>query len=90
MRHCRSSCVSKSTLGRRVKGGRSIREFNATKQLLSTAEETVLVQFILESADREFPLNHDLIKLYVNAIIISRAGANADMCGTKWIFGFLD
>jgi hypothetical protein len=82
--------VSKSTLARRVQGGQSIREFNATKQLLSTAEEAVLVQFIIESADRGFPLNHDLIKFYVNAIIASRAGADADMCGKKWVFGFLD
>ena len=50
--------MSKSTLARRVQEGQSIREFNVTKQLLLTAEKTVLVQFILESADCGFPLNH--------------------------------
>jgi hypothetical protein len=43
--------VSKSTLQRLVAGGISMSAFNAGKQKLTPAEERVLVDFALESAD---------------------------------------
>lgn len=43
--------VSKSTLQRLVNGGVSMSAFNAGKQRLTPAEERVVVDFCLESAD---------------------------------------
>ena len=51
--------VSKSILQRLVTGGVSMSAFNAGKQRLTPAEERVVVDFCLESADRGFPLTHD-------------------------------
>ena len=51
--------VSKSILQRLVTGGVSMSAFNAGKQRLTSAEERVVVDFCLESADRGFPLTHD-------------------------------
>ena len=82
--------VPKSTLWRRSHGGQSIQNFNATKQKLTPEEEHVLVQFILESADRGFPLNHSTIRSYADAIIKSRMGEDAEGCGQYWIPAFLD
>ena len=46
--------VKKSTLERYINGkGKTTLEFNATKQKLSRIEEGVLVNLILESADRD-------------------------------------
>src|SRR4051812_48967254 len=49
--------VKKSTLERFInRKGRTMLEFNSTKQRLTPIEENVLVNLILESADRGFPL----------------------------------
>ncbi|KAJ6577266.1 hypothetical protein B0H19DRAFT_890226, partial [Mycena capillaripes] len=53
-------------------GGRSISAFNASKQNLTHAEEHVLVDFILESADRGLPLSHKNIQAHADAIIAGR------------------
>ncbi|KIJ52066.1 hypothetical protein M422DRAFT_83078, partial [Sphaerobolus stellatus SS14] len=50
--------VSSSTLQRRITGGISLIEFNASKCALSTEEEAMLLHYVLESADRGFPLTH--------------------------------
>lgn len=43
--------VSFKTLSRRFHNEQSIAEFNATKQRLTPAEEKVIVDFAIESAD---------------------------------------
>jgi len=48
--------VSKSTLQCLVNGGISMSAFNASKQRLTHAEEHIVVDFCLESADWGFPL----------------------------------
>ena len=50
--------VNHNTLAHAVNNKINIDEVNATKQKLTVAEECVLVDFILKSADREFPLTH--------------------------------
>lgn len=50
--------VDHNTLAHAVNGKRSIDKVNAIKQKLSVAEETILTDFILQSADRGFPLTH--------------------------------
>jgi hypothetical protein len=71
--------VKKSTLERYInRKGKTMLEFNATKQKLSQTEENVVVNFILESADRGFPLKHREIRQYANAIRQSRLGADCE------------
>lgn len=83
--------VKKSTLERYINGkGKTMLEFNATKQKLSQIEENVLVNFILESANRGFPLKHCEIRQYANAVRQSRLGADCEPVSNFWIFWFLD
>ena len=73
-----------------VKGGRSIDEANAAKQKLTPAEEHILVDFILSSADCGFPMTHHSIESYANAILRKRIRSNYQPVGSGWIFVFLD
>lgn len=82
--------IDHNKLARAVKGGRSMDEANAAKQKLSPAEERVLVNFILNSADRGFPMTHRSIESYANAILQKRIGSNYQPVGSGWIFAFLD
>ena len=83
--------VKKSTLERYINGkGKTKLEFSATKQKLSQIEENVLVNFILESADRGFPLKHREIRQYANAIRQSRLGTDCEPVSDFWIYRFLD
>jgi hypothetical protein len=66
--------VNKDTLRRRATGGRSMAEFNASKQKLTVEEERVLVDHVLASADRGFPMSHPAIVDHANSILKSRGG----------------
>lgn len=66
--------VNKDTLRRQATGGRSMAEFNASKQKLSPKEERVLVDHVLASADRGFPMSHAAIVAHANSILKSRGG----------------
>lgn len=81
--------VDHNTLGRRVKGKRTQAEYAASRQKLTVAQERVLVEFIKESADRGFPLNHESIIMYGNAILQATQGLDAEL-GRQWIWAFLD
>ena len=50
--------VNHQTLANLANGGRSMSAFNASKRKLGIGEEQVLVDFILESADRSIPLSN--------------------------------
>ena len=50
--------VDHNTLSHAVNNKRNIDEVNATKQKPTVAEEHILVDFILKSADHGFPLTH--------------------------------
>ncbi|PPQ90672.1 hypothetical protein CVT25_004665, partial [Psilocybe cyanescens] len=60
------------------------------KQKLTVTEETVLVTFILESANIGFPLSHQQIKQYANAVLESKNGAGYKPVGKRWVFNFMD
>ena len=82
--------VDASTLRRRVQGkGKSMLEFNATKQKLTMPEEKALVKFILESAEIGFPLNHRQIEKHANVILQSKQGPEYKPVGKQWVFNFL-
>ncbi|KAJ2930114.1 hypothetical protein H1R20_g6971, partial [Candolleomyces eurysporus] len=83
--------VSKSALERSVNGkGQSMLEFNATKKKLTNVEEQTLVNFILKSADRGFPLCHGEIMQYANVLCRARLGADCEPVGPYWIYSFID
>lgn len=77
------------TLANLAKGGQSLSAFNASKRKLGFAEERVLVDFILESADRSLPMSLDNIAEHANAILGSR-GEAGDTIGKCWVGRFLD
>jgi hypothetical protein len=81
--------VDRKTLGRRLEGEQSMSTFNAGKQKLTPAEESVVVDFVMESADRGFPLTHRNIELQANTILRSRSGDEAEPVGPSWIDRFL-
>jgi hypothetical protein len=78
--------VDYSTLCRRVNGGRSLADFNLGKQNLTPAEEKVLVNFILESADWGFPMTHQNVVKYANDVLKSRGERSV---GDSWVGRFL-
>lgn len=84
--------ISYTTLWRKVKGGRSIQEFNVSKQLLTTAEEEVLVQLIETSADWSNPLTYDEIARFANEILQKHNGPEPNDClvGKNWVSRFLE
>ena len=81
--------VSKSTLQCLVTGGVSMSAFNSGKQRLTPAEESVVVDFCLESADWGFPLTHDNIYKCADNILSARFGSEHDLLGLNWVDTFL-
>jgi hypothetical protein len=81
--------VNFKTFSNLVNGGRSIGTFNASKQKLTHSEERVLVDFILESADRGLPLSHKNIQTHANTIITGR-DVPGEPVGEAWVPRFLD
>ncbi|KAF8876883.1 hypothetical protein CPB84DRAFT_1619886, partial [Gymnopilus junonius] len=64
--------------------GKTMLEFNASKQKLSIAEEKVLVDFIIENASRGFPLRHREVLQFGNAIRQSRLGTECEPLSNSW------
>ena len=62
---------------------------NAGKQKLAPAEETIVVNFVMESANQGFPLTHRNVKAQANVILQSRLGDEAEPVGHNWIDWFL-
>ncbi|THV00840.1 hypothetical protein K435DRAFT_963806 [Dendrothele bispora CBS 962.96] len=67
--------VDKTTLNRRVHGGQSIQEFNTTKQKLTPAEEKVIVDHIIERAQRALAPTRTQIQEFANHILEEKYGA---------------
>lgn len=61
--------ISFTGLADRIKKGRSIQENNATKQLLTPAEEQKIVELISISSDWGKPLKNSDIKKYATALL---------------------
>ena len=77
------------TLLRLAKGNRSMSAFNASKRKLKYAEERVLVDFILESADRAVPMTSKNIETHANAILKFCDTPGEDV-GVNWVARFLE
>jgi hypothetical protein len=82
--------ISYGTLNRHIHSGHGKRESNQDKQSVSPVQEWSVVQFILESADRGFPLTHAQIIDAANALRQTALGTDCEPVGKKWVFRFLD
>ncbi len=75
--------VSKSTLQRLVNGGISMSAFNTSKQRLTPAEERIVINFCLESADRGFPLTvTNVYKCADNILNVRLGNGTGTLAGT--------
>ena len=77
------------TIVNRAQGKRSATEFSEGHQKLTPAEG-VLENFILESAERSFPMTLGQIEEYVNLILQNRQGPEYQPVGESWVGRFLD
>lgn len=66
--------LNHNTLANRVKGGKSLSQFNAEKAWLTETETKVVIDYTLECADRGFPLSHRRLKEHVDSILHARLG----------------
>jgi Tc5 transposase DNA-binding domain len=78
------------TIINRYKGGRSLSEGHENLQKLTPAEETVLVNFLNESAERGFPQTPQEVAKWANMIRRSRLGPDCENVGESWVGRFLD
>lgn len=82
--------VGWQTLGRLANGETTASSFAASRQKLTPAEERILVDFSKDSSDIGFPLNHQELEMYANAILQSKNGDGYEPVGKQWVFRFLD
>jgi hypothetical protein len=85
--------VSRDTVRRRLKGGRSCHQFNMENNAwLTVEEEEQMVTFCLDLAARGFPLNHRSLKLHVDSVLCGRLGSTFPETGVgkNWIDRFLE
>ena len=91
-RICAETGVVERTLRRHLKGGVTISAFNAKKQFLTPAEERILVDFIVESADRGCPPTPAEVKQAAAEIASARTpdAIEPKKPGVNWVARFLD
>ncbi|KIK97782.1 hypothetical protein PAXRUDRAFT_135622, partial [Paxillus rubicundulus Ve08.2h10] len=88
-----SVTVSRDTVCRRLDGGWSCHQVNMEMNTwLIEEEEEQLITFCVELASQGFPLNHQALKLHVNAILHTRLGTSFPEAGvgTNWTQHFLE
>lgn len=66
--------LSHATLRRLADGGKTSSEAQADRAWLTAAETDVVINFIIEMADRGFPLSHRRLKEHVDMLCRSRLG----------------
>lgn len=76
--------LNHNTLGNRIKGGKSMRQFNSEKMWLTIEEEKIIMAYTLESADRGFPLSHRRLQEHANLILRARLGSDFTGVGLHW------
>lgn len=82
--------VHKSTLWRRIHGGRSNKEAHEASQLLTVTEEDALVRLAQVMGARFLPLSHTLLREKANALLAVRADAPVLQVGNGWSYRFLN
>lgn len=81
--------VSATTLWRREHGGRSVHDAHVAAQLLTPAEEKILLQLCKTLALHFLPLSHQLLQDKANAILSVRAGGSVRQVGARWSYRFM-
>jgi len=81
--------VDRTTLGCVINGGMTLHKFNGTKKKLTDVEEAVLVDHVLEQADRGFPFSHKTLAKAANAILEARGNTLIKPLGKGWVSRFL-
>jgi hypothetical protein len=83
--------LSKSTLQRRVTGGKSRKESHEYQSWLTKDEAEIVVSFAIACADQGFPLSHRWLKEYIDQIARPRWGNNfpEDGIGKQWTKDFV-
>ncbi|KAJ7020879.1 hypothetical protein C8F04DRAFT_883046, partial [Mycena alexandri] len=78
--------LAHATIGRLVKGGRTLAESNAAKGWLLEEEVEVVIGYALDIAARGFPLSHHRLKECVDDICRARLGDEfpGDGVGINW------
>lgn len=84
--------LSHSTLTRLASGGRSRAEADARKSWLTQEEIDVVSDYIIETANRGFPLSHRRLKEHVNEICRARLGSSFPVTGVgkNWTQRFVE
>jgi hypothetical protein len=78
------------TIINRYNNMRSTAEAHEDQQKLTAAEEAVLVDFLMQSADRGFPQSRRNIAQYANLIRNNRLGKDCTQIGDTWVGRFLE
>ncbi|KAL4253004.1 Centromere and Transposable Element-Derived Protein [Pleurotus pulmonarius] len=83
--------VTKSTLERRVKGGKSQAQSNAERnRWLTEEEEDVIVKYAISLADQGWPLSRRRLEEHANLIIAARRGGSFAGVGGNWTHRFAE
>ncbi|KIJ34365.1 hypothetical protein M422DRAFT_81380, partial [Sphaerobolus stellatus SS14] len=72
------------SLAHLAKGGTSLSVFNALKHTLTPVQEGLLLDYMLESADQGFPLAHQNIEQFPNAILKASPSSRRRI-GQNWV-----
>jgi hypothetical protein len=78
------------TIQNRAKGSRSAADLHGDQQKLKPSEEDVLKNFILQSAERGFPMTLKQISDYANLVLQNREGPGYKPVGQRWAGRFID
>jgi hypothetical protein len=78
------------TIINRYNNMRSTTEAHEDQQNLTAAEESILVDFLMQSADRGFPQSRRNITQYTNLICNNRLGKDCMWIGDTWVGWFLE
>jgi transposase len=81
--------ISKSTLGRRVKGINARRDSVPINQKLTTTEESSLIEWILSRDQRGLPVGSDYIRQMANLLLQKRSQNNTLTVGKQWVYNFV-
>ncbi|KAF5347471.1 hypothetical protein D9758_015051 [Tetrapyrgos nigripes] len=77
-----------STLSRRARGGRTIQEFNASKQKLTEAEERIIADHIVKLGNRAQGPTELQIEEFANHILFNKYGEKYEKVGKRWLYDF--
>ncbi|KZV78017.1 hypothetical protein EXIGLDRAFT_570020, partial [Exidia glandulosa HHB12029] len=82
--------IDHTTVSRRWKGGRSIWEFNETKELVTPEETATLIAYLIETVHRGFPMDYRHLAEHANELLRARLGLDFPGVGVNWPERFVE